>query len=108
MANKTAKGYRREYFEDAWSRYLADSGAPDVTPVTTAYSSHKRGVSEASHDPPCDASKEAENPHEQAIVTDVPFGERVKRDNGTFDDSETEREAAELGLDSIYDDGAWR
>jgi hypothetical protein len=31
----TAKGYMREWFEDAWSRYLSYTPSPDVTSVTS-------------------------------------------------------------------------
>jgi hypothetical protein len=68
---KTPKGYKREDFEDAWSRYLPEPDCVSATSATTALLSGKP----AGSDPP-QASRvvdrrEPANAHEQTDVPDV-------------------------------------
>jgi hypothetical protein len=65
---KTAKGYKRDDFEDAFARYLAPG---TVTSVTTQDSSQESTDPMRHNDPSCDGSEEAANPHQQTDVTDV-------------------------------------
>jgi hypothetical protein len=67
----TPKGYKRETFIDAWSRYLAGNGSPSATSDTTASASQEHG----SFNPPqnvdvADTKLDA-NPHGYADVADV-------------------------------------
>jgi Protein of unknown function (DUF3631) len=66
--NDTAKGYKREDFEDAWRRYL------DPDPSGPSGPSNHAGL-RAAADPsgplPPDGSKQAAKPHEQTVLTDL-------------------------------------
>ncbi len=67
-----AKGYRREDFEDAWTRYLP-AHPPDlsVTALQPASGQGKAADSIRNTTPHVTDAREAANPHEQSDVTDV-------------------------------------
>lgn len=67
----TAKGYKREDFEDAWKRYLPESDSPSVTSVTTAQPSGLPAFSDPSHEADVTDRRNGANPHEQGDVSDV-------------------------------------
>jgi hypothetical protein len=94
----TAKGYKREAFEDAWTRYLAGYGPVSVTSVTTASVSQESAVFYPSHDTQCDGYKQPANPHGSADVTDVTDRTantgRNEHQEGLLDADEIERLAA--------------
>ncbi len=77
-----AKGYKREQFEDAWSRYLALNGSVSVTPVTSALTSQKPDLFHPLQDPVVTDTKEGSNPHSNAVVTDVTAGNANKANDG--------------------------
>ena len=89
----TAKGYKREQFEDAWKRYPPENGFQNVTSVTTASLSQKQAIFDPSQDTDVTDTKSAANPHEQTVVTDV-----TDRDAGRGQERED-------GRPSIGDDG---
>jgi hypothetical protein len=66
--DKTARGYLREQFEDAWSRYIPHLSD---TSDTLALPSQKQGVLEVTQDAVVSDSKEAANPHHKRDVSDV-------------------------------------
>ena len=77
VGNETPKGYRREDFEDAWSRYCplppTQSATPPqpASPLTeTAFSNRNTQLNVA-------VAKSASNPHEQKSVADVAVQSRV-------------------------------
>jgi hypothetical protein len=87
----TAKGYKRESFDDAFTRYLAPE---TVTSVTTAPLSEKQGVSIRHIDQPCDGSEQGANPHGYRDVTDVTDTDAQESGNGCIgdlDEDEIER-----------------
>ena len=67
----TAKGYKREAFEDAWTRYLPGTGSVSVTSVTMAQPSRKPALFYPSQEPDVTDTKHASNRHGYAGVTDV-------------------------------------
>jgi hypothetical protein len=69
-----AKGYKREAFEDAWTRYLPSDAVPSVTSVTTAQQSQEQPVSKGYTEPLVTDTKQAANPHGYAVVTHVTDG----------------------------------
>jgi hypothetical protein len=82
LGGETAKGYRREQFEDAWARYLPQGGVKSALPtpssaIRPSRASHRnngggfRGPGEPSQDPAVTDAQEAENPDEHWDVTDV-------------------------------------
>jgi hypothetical protein len=77
LAESTPKGYQRESFLDAWSRYLApDSPYTSPENATTpqpAYLLAETHFSETQQKPYVADSKSASNPHEHCIVADVAF-----------------------------------
>lgn len=90
LGGKTAKGYHREQFKEAWERYGADFA---VTPVTSQQTREDPGFSEPSHDPNCDGSEEGENPRQHRDVTAVTAGKGDKSDtgpNGALSDGDLE------------------
>lgn len=68
MGSDTAKGYRREWFEDAWERYGGDFA---VTPDTSQAGRANPPNREPSHDVQCDGSQNAANAREHSDVTGV-------------------------------------
>ena len=79
----TPKGYRREQFEDAWSRYLPQEEARKRHTATTRVG---KGIAAVS-DPPQDAvvadTKTAGNPHGSAVVADVADPGPLPGDRGS-------------------------
>ena len=71
IGDETRRGFEREWFEDAWGRYLPDLGVPSVTSVTTALESQELPLSEALQEEARNTSEDAANPHSNADVTDV-------------------------------------
>jgi hypothetical protein len=67
----TAKGYLREQFEDAWTRYLACTPSQNVTASQPASIQGLHPLSETSQTPSVTDKKEGSNPHETSDVTDV-------------------------------------
>jgi Protein of unknown function (DUF3631) len=68
----TAKGYKREWFEDAWQRYLPpESDSHPSGPSGPAPRAGLRPLFYPSGDPPPDASENGANPHEQGDLTDL-------------------------------------
>jgi hypothetical protein len=72
LAGRTAKGYKREQFEDLWTRYPPQNGPQSDTSVTTASLSQKQAISIRHTDPLVTDAKSSANPHGQRVVTDVP------------------------------------
>jgi hypothetical protein len=69
---ETPKGFLREQFGDAWSRYLAPPpNAVKRHNATTGVGSGIEADSYPQHDPPVADLKEAPNPHEQRDVAHV-------------------------------------
>jgi len=85
LADRTAKGYQRDWFDDAWSRYLPPvssyTGSGAVTSSQPACLPGETHFSEPSQGHNVTASKSASNPHKHGIVTDVtalrPLHERT-------------------------------
>src|SRR5262249_34869523 len=73
--DKTAKGYVRESFQDAFERYLtreaARSGSANVTTSQPASIQTKSEFSETSRKPFVTFETSAPDPHKHCIVTDV-------------------------------------
>jgi Protein of unknown function (DUF3631) len=68
----TAKGYKREHFEDAFSRYLPPlPPSQSVTPSQPAESLGVSGNSIRHRETRCDGSKNVKNPGFLRVVTDV-------------------------------------
>lgn len=67
----TPKGYKRESFVDAWTRYLPRSGSAAATSDTTAQPSQKQAVFYPPQDGDVADTKQAANPHGYADVADV-------------------------------------
>jgi hypothetical protein len=67
----TAKGFKREQFEDAWDRYTPVPPPSKGNNVTTRSGSGIAPDSYPSQDRRCDGLKTAENPHGERVVTDV-------------------------------------
>ena len=67
------KGYRREDFQDPWTRYLADSPPANATSATAALTSQERGVAETLQRGGVADGERADNPHSNADVADVAF-----------------------------------
>jgi Protein of unknown function (DUF3631) len=67
----TARGYHREAFEDAWTRYLPDSAFPSDTSDTTAQPSQKQPVFQVTQEASVSDRKSGANPHGQRDVSDV-------------------------------------
>ncbi len=65
IGGKTPRGYRREWFSDAWERYLP------ATPATSAAQSQKQGVSTRNKDAGVAGSGDPANPHGERDVADV-------------------------------------
>lgn len=80
-SGETPKGFKREQFEDAWTRYLPQSGVLNATLDTSASQSQKPGL----FDPPQDLrvadEKEGANPHSRAEVAGVA-AEKQNREGG--------------------------
>ena len=78
----TAKGYKREQFDDAWKRYLPANPASVRHNVTTRMGSGIAPDSYASQDRVVTVAEEVENPHGERDVTDVTdreAGDRAAR-----------------------------
>jgi hypothetical protein len=72
IADETPKGYLRESFEDAWSRYLAPvSGALDATPPQPAPLSQEQAISIRNETSSVAVQKQAANPHGERVVAAV-------------------------------------
>jgi hypothetical protein len=72
-----AKGYLRDSFKDAWSRYLTTAGPytgpENVTALQSASLQAETHSSKALREPIVTPSKNASNPHETCSVTAVTF-----------------------------------
>jgi hypothetical protein len=83
-SGETPKGYKKEQFEDAWSRYLPRIGSLSATTATTALQSQKT----APFYPPQESfvadNEQASNPHSRAVVADVAAGNANPGENGLF------------------------
>jgi len=65
----TAKGYRREWFEEAFAHYLADESAPQPSQRHNPVNIGDSGDSEASQEGTCDGYESPEDPREHWDVT---------------------------------------
>jgi hypothetical protein len=71
LENESAKGYKREDFEDAWRRYLPSETSGPSGSAFRAGSSHLFNPSEEGH---LTDTNEAANTHEQTDLTDLTDG----------------------------------
>jgi hypothetical protein len=65
------KGYDRDQFEDAWSRYLPDLDSTTATTATTGSQTQKQAEKEPLQDPDVAVVETGANPHEQRDVAVV-------------------------------------
>jgi hypothetical protein len=72
----TAKGYKREQFEDVWSRYLPVPPSATVTTSQPASLSGKPPDRNRHQNSGVTVAERAANPHEQSDVTDVTVARR--------------------------------
>ncbi len=82
--DETRRGFEREWFQDAWSRYLPDLGVSSVGSVRTAPESQKPAVPEVLDGDAPNTSESGANPHEQRDLTDLtlqtPKSGRISED----------------------------
>jgi hypothetical protein len=75
IGTQTPKGYRREWFEDAWESYCPPNAPPgdfsSATSATSAPESQISAVSDPQQKPNVADSKRVSNPHGNADVADV-------------------------------------
>ena len=91
------RGFAREWFEDAWGRYLPDLGLSSATSATSALESQIPPVSEVLREEAGSTSESGANPHEQREVAGVADQTPKTEGNG-------EREGDEHTLeDAILD-----
>ena len=86
----TAKGYKRERFEDAWKRYLPATTAPIRHNVTTRTGAGIEPETDPSQDGVVTDGEEDENPHAERDVTDVTdrgVGEGAERPISAADEN---------------------
>lgn len=108
IGEATHKGYFREQFVEAWTRYPTKQeaeeaavpthiGVPSGTPGTTALASQKPGVSQAAHGLGVPDKEGASNQHSNADVPDVPDSSPESTETGCEDGHHhlTEAEYAE-------------
>jgi len=93
---RTPKGYERDQFEDAWSRYLAASDLLNRHTPTTGIVEPKPADSEPPQNAFVAVAENAANPHEQTVVAVVAVPERS---NGSKALSDKERASL---FDEIY------
>jgi hypothetical protein len=79
----TRKGYDRDQFQDAWTRYLPDPGSTTNTTDTTGSQTQKQAEKEPTQDPDVSVVETAANPHEQRDVSVVSvlnpeYGDRAR------------------------------
>ena len=73
LGERTAKGYERAQFEDAWSRYLPDSALERDTRDTTRSQRQETAITKETHDADVPLSEKGENPHGNSDVPLVPL-----------------------------------
>jgi hypothetical protein len=76
----TAKGYMREWFEDAWARYLPPHPSPASPPAKIAV---ETPFSDASPDVAVTDAKSGFDPRQSRLVTDVTDTKPISGGNGT-------------------------
>jgi hypothetical protein len=74
---ETAKGYRKEDFEEVWSRYCPSSPLSTVTTSQPASLLDETAFSNRNTHPAVTVAKSASNPHEQRTVTGVTVENRL-------------------------------
>jgi hypothetical protein len=74
---RTPRGYLREQFEDAWSRYLPDSGQRTATTATTGSQTQEQAEKEPQQDDDVAVVEMAASPHGQRDVSVVAVVEPV-------------------------------
>ena len=82
VGNFRGKGYEREQFEDAWTRYLPSPADPEGDTVTSPYPSQEQPETNSDTKPLVTLSEKGANPHEQTDVTLVTLSDEGKRGNG--------------------------
>jgi len=91
----TPKGYKREAFEDAWTRYLPGNAPVSATSATTASVSQEQAVFETPQEGFVADTKHASNPHGYEDVADVADGTADTGEDAPpdalFDEDEIER-----------------
>ena len=75
------KGYLRTSFQQAFSRYLPQTGASPETSETTRVDIGEHGDSRTKQSPRVSLAKRASNPHEQRNVSDVSVQSGVQGDS---------------------------
>jgi hypothetical protein len=78
------KGYDRDQFEDAWSRYLPDPGSTTATTATTGSQTQKQAEKEPLQEADVAVLETLANPHEQGDVAVVPVLDAGNRE-GAFE-----------------------
>ena len=98
------RGFEREQFEDAWSRYLPDLGLSGARSARTALASHKPPESEVLDTPPSSTSENGGNPHEQPDLADLAdrtpipgSGREASLEDALLDQAQAERIRASVG-----------
>jgi Protein of unknown function (DUF3631) len=83
------KGYEREQFEDAWSRYLPHSTSETATTATTQSQSQKQAENKPPQAGDVAVSENASNPHEHSDVAVVAVSDPGYREKGAEPDPAT-------------------
>ena len=82
IGDRFAKGYERDQFEGAWSRYLAGSDAQSRHIDTSGYPSQTTAEENRHADPLVAVLEEDPNPHEQTNVALVSVSKSESGDGG--------------------------
>lgn len=102
IGDSTPRGYLREHFEDAWTRYLSPDTPAKCNIRNNGSSKPETALSEVQQEGSVLHLENGRNPHEQAIVADVADTGPRKTPATLYGDPE--RRAAEVLGIGLYDD----